>query len=591
MSRREPRLGLRAQLLLLLLAFGAIPLAAAIGIGYALSRTIITDQSQDALRELGRQQALHISTELIRQRLLLRTITGQLGDQEALSRLRQEGVAHLLEQSLTEDGVFDGLRLVTGSGRILVSVALRETAPQWPKQAPAALWGSHNVIVHWEGDEAVAYLIGVPVGGSADSLWLEGHVRSEDFNRLFAIPTHLIGSIESTILDRGGRPVYAAHAHAAEDIAAHFKLVPMDSAVVRQATIEETASLVIMVPVGGTSWIFAAALPLDVALAPLAQLRGVAMFGFGLFVLLIALTAFIVARSLGMPLTSLANAARRFGRGESYGSVPRTGTAEVQLLVDAFSQMADALTRSQQRIERLHQQAMERAQQLATAGEMASGVAHEIRNPVTGIMGALELVLGKLPPDDASRRLLEEAQTQLRRIEAATSQLLQYARPPVLREAVIDANMLVDRAARVVEAQAEGAGVQLSTEPATEPVHTNVDPELMVQVLVNLMLNGIQAMQAGGHLTVRVERLAPDVRIGVRDTGPGIPAELRAEIFRPFFTTKHQGTGLGLSISQQIVNRHGGVLQVEDTPGGGATFFVALPLAEREGTSREQGIS
>ena len=111
----------------------------------------------------------------------------------------------------------------------------------------------------------------------------------------------------------------------------------------------------------------------------------------------------------------------------------------------------------------------------------------------------------------------------------------------------------------------------------------DVDPELMVQVLVNLLLNGIDATPGGGALEAWTSRQATEVRLGVRDTGPGVAPELRAEVFRPFFTTKHQGTGLGLPISQQIVRRHGGSLLLEETPGGGATFIVVLPLAESAG--------
>ncbi|NIS64109.1 MAG: hypothetical protein GTO05_02970 [Gemmatimonadales bacterium] len=124
--------------------------------------------------------------------------------------------------------------------------------------------------------------------------------------------------------------------------------------------------------------------------------------------------------------------------------------------------------------------------------------------------------------------------------------------------------------------------VAVDVEPASAPVLVRVDPELMVQVLVNLMLNGIEAMSAGGRLVVWLTVHAPDVWIGVRDSGPGVPEGVRAKIFRPFFTTKHQGTGLGLSISRQIVERHGGHLTLEDTPGGGATFIVVLPLTEVE---------
>jgi signal transduction histidine kinase len=115
----------------------------------------------------------------------------------------------------------------------------------------------------------------------------------------------------------------------------------------------------------------------------------------------------------------------------------------------------------------------------------------------------------------------------------------------------------------------------VETAPAGADVR--VDPELMVQVLVNLLLNGIEAGPTGSRLRVQVRRQEAGVTISVVDTGPGVPAELRDKIFRPFFTSKPEGTGLGLPISRQIAVRHGGCLRYEDTPGGGATFIVTLP--------------
>lgn len=585
---RRLALGLRTKLLVLLFAFGVIPLGVATTVGYRVSRSSITEQAKSALRELTLRQAVHLATELTRQRLLLRTITGQL---PRPSLLEQEGPAvlsELLAQSLPEDGVFDGLRLVDTGGHIAASVALRNSAPRWPARAPAADWSRQSIVLHREEERVVAYVIAVAVGPRGRGPWLEGHVRAQDFLRLFAMPSHLIGTVESAIFERAGTLIVVAHDHAAEDLATAFALAAGDSVGVIRADVHDTPSLVATAPIDGTDWVFTAALPLEIALAPLARLRDTAVVGAGVLVLLIFLIGILAARSVTTPLRELAGAARYFGKAGVYKTIRQRSTDEVGLLVRSFNRMAHDLNRSREEIQALHAREMERAQQLATVGELASGVAHEIRNPVTGVLGALELALRKLPTEDPSRPLLEEAQKQLKRIEATATQLLQYARPPELREVVVDANYLVDQAARVLDAQAKNANVQLSTELSPDPVPARVDPELMVQVLVNLMLNGIEAMQPGGQLTVWVARHAPEVWIGVRDTGPGISADVRPELFRPFFTTKHRGTGLGLSISQQIVTRHGGSVRVEDTPGGGATFVVALPLAEEE-TSSEQG--
>jgi signal transduction histidine kinase len=577
---------LRTKLLALLLAFGVLPCGVSIVVGYSVSRAIITRQAERALRELTVQQALHLAAEVSRERLLLRTIAGRLPPARVLARTLPAMQARELVQSLPEGGVFDGLRLVTPRGGVLASVSLRNVAPRWPPSIPSADWTRTPVAVHREGARVLAYVVAVPVTGSTVSAWLEGHVRAEDFRRVLAMPEHLMAGVESAVFERTGEPVLVGHEHAAIDVTAAFAAPEGDSAKVARAVVNDTLSLVVSAPITATDWVLVSVLPLQVALAPLARLRDTAVAGAGALVLVIVFAGVLAARSVTTPLHDLAEAASRLGREGTYSPLQPHRADEVGQLVAAFNRMGEDLAESRKKIEQLHADEMARAQQLATVGELASGVAHEIRNPVTAVLGALDLVLRRLPVADASRPLLEQAQQQLKRIQATTTQLLRYARPPELRAVVVDANLLVDRAARVVEGQARNARVDLHTEPAGEALPVSVDPELMVQVLVNLILNGIEAMTSGGRLTIWVTRHAPEVWIGVRDTGPGVPAEKRAEIFRPFYTTKHQGTGLGLSISQQIVTRHGGTLRVEDTPGGGATFVVALPLAEERGTGR-----
>lgn len=576
-------LRLRDELLLLLLAFGAIPLAVAIATGYSVGRSTVTRQAEAALRQVAQSQAIHLATELSRERLLLRTIAGPLPRAAELARVPPARLAQLLVQALPEGGVFDGLRVVRPDGRILASVALRNTAPHWPARAPATEWTEERVVPHRENGRVVAYLLAVPLPEADAAAWLEGHVRAEDFRRAFAMPEHLMAGVESGILERTGAPILVGHEHAAADLRAALALAEADTAAVLRAAVAGAPSLVAVAPVPTTDWVFVTALPLDVALAPLARLRNLAFVSSLGLVALIVFTAAWAARSVTTPLRHLAEAARQLGRTGVHRPVAVSGGDEVASLVGAFNRMADDLDASRAQIERLHTREMERAQQLATVGELASGVAHEIRNPLTGVLGALDLSLKRLPPDDAARSLLEEAGRQLRRIEHTTQQLLRYARPPELREVVVDANALVERAAQLVTPQASAAKVSLRTEPAAAAVRVEADPELMVQVVVNLMLNAIEAMSGGGELVVWVTRHAPEVWIGVRDTGPGISAGQHEQVFRPFFTTKTTGTGLGLPISRQIVVRHGGSLRVEDTPGGGATFVVTLPLAEATG--------
>jgi len=574
---------LRTKLLALLLIFGVLPLAASIVVGYGVSRTVITREAERALRELTRQRALHLGAEVNRERLLLRTIAGRLPPARVLGRASRDIAAQELVQSLPGDGVFDGLRLVTSTGATLATVSLRGAVPHWPDSVPAADWTQAPVIVHRVGSRVVAYLVAVPVAGGSVNAWLEGHVQAEDFRRVFGLPEHLLPGIESAVFTETGEPVVIAHEHAAQDLVAAFGVLEGDAAKVVHATVDGTPSLVVAARIKATDWVLTSFLPLQVAVAPLARLRDTAVAGCAALIFLIVFAGMLAARSITTPLSELATAARHLGAEGTYRPVRPHGADELGQLQESFNRMAEDLAESRKRIEQLHAEEMARAQQLATVGELASGVAHEIRNPVTAVLGALDLAIRRLPADDSPRALLEEARHHLRRIEATTTQLLRYARPPQLREVVVDANLLVDRACRVVEPQATSAGIDLHIERAADAVPVSVDPELMVQVLVNLLLNGVDAVRDGGRLSAWVTRRAPQAWIGVRDTGMGVPPERRAEIFRPFYTTKHQGTGLGLSISQQIVMRHGGTLRVEDTPGGGATFVVALPLAEEKG--------
>ena len=583
MNSTRTRMRLGTQLLILLLAFGATPLGFAMVLGYSLSRKAIIEQGERSLRELGTLQALHIGTELTRQRLLLRTIIGQIPDVTMIHQRSADNLASFLHQSLPEDGIFDGLRLVRNDGHVFASTALREDEPHWPHEAPADDWDAKNVVVHWEGELVVAYLLAVPLHGAGD-IWLEGHVRADDFSRLFALPTHLLGDVEPLVLHRLGRVILAGRAQVATDVS---RLVSGDTTqqTVVRSTIGSTESLVLTTPIVGTDWVFSAALPLESVLYPLTRLRNGALFGAMILVVVIGLTAIITARTTAAPMGRLATTARQIGRGEDVHGLTEERVAEVNELINAFNQMAGDLQHSRREIEDLHAREMERASQLATVGELASGVAHEIRNPLTGVLGAVELALKNRPPDDKATPLLEEAQQQLRRIEGTTQQLLSYARPPDLKDVEVDPNLLINRAVHVVSPQAAAGGIDINVSPASGVPNVRVDPELLVQVLVNLMLNAIDEMASGGTITVRTDLHTPELWIAVQDNGPGIPPEARADIFRPFYTTKSHGTGLGLSISSQLVERHGGSMRLEETPGGGATFIVSLPCPGEESRS------
>ena len=230
---------------------------------------------------------------------------------------------------------------------------------------------------------------------------------------------------------------------------------------------------------------------------------------------------------------------------------------------------------------------------LVSLGELSAYVAHEIRNPLTGIRTTVQFVASKFKPRDPRREDLDDVIQELDRIEQIITGLLMFARPPQAKPLPCDLHQVLERTLDLLELQLGDAQVTVKREFMEDLPLVYADPDLMQQVLLNLCLNAVQAMPEGGELTIgtgvrRYRTRRSLVDISVRDTGVGIPKDLMAKIFDPFFTTRSMGTGLGLPISVQIVRDTGGVITAKNNSGGGATLRVSLPLpAEPPGRPEE----
>lgn len=230
---------------------------------------------------------------------------------------------------------------------------------------------------------------------------------------------------------------------------------------------------------------------------------------------------------------------------------------------------------------------MVRSNRLAAVGTMVSGLVHEIRNPMVAIQSFLQLMPRKMEDREFLMRYARIAQGEADRIEKLLENMLSFARParPVLR--LCDMNELVDRTIQLLDFQARRTNIRVAFEKDLSLPAVYTDPNQMAQVLQNLGMNALQAMEHSGELTFRTflaEGRRGGARVGleIRDTGPGIRPDHLDKVFDPFFTTKDGGTGLGLSISYQIVNEHQGILEVASRPGEGTTFTITLPLAEEQ---------
>ncbi len=225
--------------------------------------------------------------------------------------------------------------------------------------------------------------------------------------------------------------------------------------------------------------------------------------------------------------------------------------------------------------------ALARGEQLATVGALAAGVAHEINNPLTTILGYANLMLEDKQADHPDRERLSLVADEARRVQGIVRTLLDHARvetAPPRREAV-DVNALVERTVALVGPTLKKRRLEVKVAVGEALPRPTGDPLRLEQVLVNLAQNAAQAMEPGGELAIRTAALGDGrVEIAVADTGPGIPQDLLGRIFDPFFTTKGPGvgTGLGLAIAQRIVLDHGGRIEVESELGRGSTFRVIL---------------
>jgi two-component system sensor kinase FixL len=231
---------------------------------------------------------------------------------------------------------------------------------------------------------------------------------------------------------------------------------------------------------------------------------------------------------------------------------------------------------------RMEEQLREQAA-LVRLGEMAAVIAHEVKNPLAGIRGAVQVIGGRLPPESREAAVVGEILSRIDTLNGLIQDLLLFARPPRPRPAPVDVSPLVINTAELLSADPALSGVRVEVEGSAPPLAA--DAELLKIVFLNLLVNGAHAMRGEGRIQVSIGVANGRCRVAFTDAGPGIPPEIREKIFTPFFTTKSRGTGLGLSTAKRLVEAHQGSLHIDCPAGGGTTVTVQLPLP----TARSDG--
>lgn len=271
-------------------------------------------------------------------------------------------------------------------------------------------------------------------------------------------------------------------------------------------------------------------------------------------------------------------------------SIIREGEREMGS-VGIFSDLREHL-RMQRELEKAQAQLMQ-AEKIASLGRLAAGVAHEINNPLAGILIYAELMLREMEEQAPGRQNLEEIITQTLRCQKIVTRLLEFSRQSLAERTLFDLNSIITRCVELVKHQALFLNIDIVQHLDPELPQLVGDPGQLHQVFTNLLLNAADAMNGLGRITItsQANPWKDGVIITFSDTGGGIPTRIKDKIFEPFFTTKPpgKGTGLGLAVVYGVVQRHGGSIEVDSPPGGGTTFIIKLPLhsPEKPGAHRE----
>ncbi len=299
-------------------------------------------------------------------------------------------------------------------------------------------------------------------------------------------------------------------------------------------------------------------------------------------IVIAGIISYFLAGRVVQPIQYLASVAKRIAGGDLEHKVELKAKDEIRDLGEAFNFMAASIRDRDELLQERTKQTLMKSDRLATIGQLAAGVAHEINNPLGGILSYSHLVLEDMDAGSPCKENVEKIVAQATRCREIVKGLLDFARQSEPEMSVVNINVILDQALALVEKQALFHNIRVVKELCRDSVQAMADSSQIQQVFVNIIINAAEAIEGAGELSLRTRRSEDGNYVSVvfADTGSGIPEKNIDKLFDPFFTTKEvgHGTGLGLAISYGIIERHKGTIEVRSKPGMGTTFTVHLPL-------------
>jgi two-component system NtrC family sensor kinase len=317
-------------------------------------------------------------------------------------------------------------------------------------------------------------------------------------------------------------------------------------------------------------------------------------------VAIVTWVSIVLAQRISRPIHAMAEASEKVAEGDYGQRVDYASPDEIGHLVDRFNRMIQELGRTTQELMdwaanleskvedrttqvRAMQNQLLQAEKLAAIGKLAAGVAHEINNPLTGILTGASLMLEDIPHDDPRHEEVRIIVDETMRCRKIVKGLLDFARQTKPQKQAVSLNQVIADVMSLVGKQAAFRDIDVGMDLASDLPNVMADQDQMRQVVLNVVLNAAEAMPRGGEIrfTSRLDPTGKMVQVSIADNGPGIPDDIKNKIFDPFFTTKKTGTGLGLAIAYGIVDRHGGVVFIDSRPGRGTTVNFRIPVEAR----------